>query len=161
MNQANPIPDSLLDLLKYDPLTGQLAYRVSTGNKPANSLAGTVYRGRVRINHNRKGYYAHRIIWRIVTGTDAPEFIDHIDGNPLNNRFENLRAATIQENNQNRRRRDGKLAGVYFDGHSWRARAKRNGKSYSVTGFATAEEAHEKYKEMKNALAADLSPYML
>lgn len=46
---------------------------------------------------------AHRVIWRMTTG-EWPEYIDHIDGDPLNNRLDNLRHVTNALNGGNTKR---------------------------------------------------------
>lgn len=50
-----------------------------------------------------KSYYVHRIIYKIVTG-DEPFLIDHIDGDSLNNRIENLRSVDNRTNSKNSKR---------------------------------------------------------
>jgi hypothetical protein len=96
------------DYLEYEPSSGRLLWKVSRGGpigKPGIE-AGTVKTcGRYRsfvLNHKR--YYTHRVIWEIVNGP-IPEgmCIDHLDGNGLNNRIENLRAASLSANQRNRR----------------------------------------------------------
>jgi hypothetical protein len=56
--------------------------------------------GYVRVCLNKKQYKAHRVIFLMHHGY-LPEYIDHIDGNKLNNKIENLRPATRQQNGQN------------------------------------------------------------
>ena len=54
---------------------------------------------------------------------ELPEFIDHIDGNSLNNRIENLREATNSQNCMN-----GKLRKTNKSGHKnvyWHKSAKK------------------------------------
>ena len=44
--------------------------------------------------------YYHHAVWLYNYG-DLPEILDHIDGDPTNNRISNLRAVTRSENNLN------------------------------------------------------------
>jgi len=55
---------------------------------------------RVKISGNN--YMLHRIVWLYHFDT-LPSIIDHIDGNPSNNRIENLRSASRVENMCNRK----------------------------------------------------------
>jgi hypothetical protein len=75
---------------------GQLICKVK--NKPIGSVNG---RGYLLYNINKKSYRVHRLIFLWYHGY-LPSLIDHIDRNKLNNRIENLREATISENNHNR-----------------------------------------------------------
>ena len=57
-------------------------------------------------------YQVHRIIWALVYGSIGDqEMIDHIDGNPFNNRIENLRIATPAINSRNSVRRINNTTG--------------------------------------------------
>lgn len=58
--------------------------------------------GYVLISFDGEQYLAHRLAWFYVTGEMPPMFIDHINGKPDDNRFENLREATPQQNGFNR-----------------------------------------------------------
>ncbi|NBW23114.1 MAG: HNH endonuclease, partial [Caulobacteraceae bacterium] len=50
-----------------------------------------------KLSIKNKRYQEHRIIFLMHHGY-LPDTIDHIDGNPANNRIENLREATQQQN---------------------------------------------------------------
>lgn len=64
----------------------------------------------------RTTFVLHRIIYKMMTGVD-PEFIDHINGNRMDNRWCNLRSVSISENNMNSRMQNNNTTGhtgVYF-----------------------------------------------
>lgn len=77
-------------------------------------------------------------------------FIDHIDGNRLNNQRANLRICTKNQNMRNSRlRKDSRsgLKGATFHSRSgrWRAKITINGKRIEIGSFATPEAAHDAY----------------
>lgn len=59
--------------------------------------------GRVRLF--KIDFQASRIAWALSYGTWPTLHLDHIDGNPRNNRLENLREVTHRENCMNRKTR--------------------------------------------------------
>jgi hypothetical protein len=84
---------------------GELFWKIdrARGKVKAGSQAGGVTStGYRRVMIGYKEYPLHRIIFMIHHGY-IPEVIDHIDGNPLNNRIENLRQASAQTNQYNRK----------------------------------------------------------
>jgi hypothetical protein len=94
------------DLLKelFDYKDGELywklkpAIRVSIGDI-AGSLSSNGYK---QVYVNSKPYLNHRIIFAMHNGF-FPKQIDHIDGNPLNNKIENLREVTNTQNAYNKK----------------------------------------------------------
>ena len=55
-----------------------------------------------KIKHKTQVYCIHRIIWVMIYGSIDPKlFIDHLDGNPLNNSIDNLSLKTVKGNSQN------------------------------------------------------------
>lgn len=116
--------------------------------KQAGSRYGPYWR--VRVNYF--DHMVHRIIWKMMTGDDPHGEIDHIDGNPQNNRWNNLRLATHVENMWNgRMRRDNQSGyiGVSFERFTWRARIKINGKDKYLGNFPSREEAAQAYEAAK------------
>jgi hypothetical protein len=81
--------------------------RVKIGAK-AGALDGDEY---FRISINSKRYLNHRLIFLMHHGY-LPEYLDHIDGNPSNNKIENLRAATLTQNQHNRKLGKDNTSGV-------------------------------------------------
>lgn len=90
----------------------------------------------------------HRLIIDVADG----EIIDHIDGNPLNNRRENLRIVTHAQNMKNRKRGVNNTSGFKGvsnrnDGSSnpWRAKIHVDGMKIELGSFKTAEMAYAAY----------------
>jgi hypothetical protein len=81
-----------------------------TGNVNVGDKVGTDCGHYLRLTINKKPYKVHRVIFFMHYGY-LPEFIDHIDGNYKNNAIENLRPATIQENNRNQKLKDNNTSG--------------------------------------------------
>ena len=86
-----------LNLFEYQD--GALFYRQRPSqNTLANDRTGYVdNNGYRKLSIKNKRYQEHRIIFLMHHGY-LPDTIDHIDGNPANNRIENLREATQQQN---------------------------------------------------------------
>jgi len=62
----------------------------------------------------RKSYKVHRVIYSIANKCDLTkeEFIDHINGNPSDNRIENLRIVSKTGNSRNHKMRKSNKSGV-------------------------------------------------
>lgn len=106
MNQVR-----LKELLHYDPETGIFTRKVTTSsNAKAGQVAGFDKPGGYsHIRADGIQYKSHRLEWLYMTG-EWPKFeIDHIDNNPHNNRWANLREATGSENCCNRPSKVGVL----------------------------------------------------
>ncbi len=97
---------------------------------------------------------AHRIIWKMIYGTEPAE-IDHIDCDKHNNRIENLREASRTQNHANRRvRRDSAsgIKGVYWEAsrQRWHAKIRINGRQTHLGRFNTVEAARAAYVDAAN-----------
>ncbi len=147
-------------LFRYDPKTGRLSWRISPSNnvkvgQEAGSLTKWSYR-QVRVK--RRDHKAHRIIWLYMTGRWPQEQIDHIDGDGLNNRWNNLREATPLQNQANRRvNHNNKLQvkGVDLYQGRYRAQIRMGGKKCFLGSFGTPEEAQTAYQEAAVRLHGD------
>lgn len=67
----------------------------------------------IRVRFRGKLYPVHRVIWTLLRGLIPKDFvIDHLDGNPFNNKIENLRCIDSHENTRNAKRRVDNKTGV-------------------------------------------------
>jgi HNH endonuclease len=83
------------------------------------------------------------LMHRVIVGGEH-EAIDHVDGNPLNNRRSNLRGCTTAENQWNT-----KLFSTNTSGHrgvSWNKRKKKWSVSISIGMFSSISEAAAAYE---------------
>lgn len=103
---------------------------------------------------------AHQLAWLYVNGTWPPSQIDHIDGDGLNNKIENLRLANSAQNNSNRSFNGAVgFKGVYWNksGKAYRAQIQINGRRIYLGSFATPEEAHEAYVKAAKELHGEFA----
>lgn len=79
--------------------------------------------GYIRVCVDYKPLYAHRVIWFLMTGNWPTGTIDHINRNPTDNRWCNLRDVTHRENLLNVGTRANSKTGI--SGVTWDADNKR------------------------------------
>lgn len=96
---------------------------------------------------NNKMYLNHRLIFLMHKGF-LPEILDHIDGNPLNNDINNLRPATKNQNQHNRKINKNNTTGfkgVVFDKKlgKFYCRICIDGKRKAIGYYSTAKEASD------------------
>ena len=98
----------------------------------------------------RKTIYMHRLLLDVPKGSE----VDHIDGNGLNNKRENLRIVGHPEQLQNLVTRRGRGKNVNSDGGTtrpWAARLQVGGVRVSAGYFATEDEAVEWARRLRAA----------
>lgn len=147
----------LQQVLDYAPETGTFKWKIRRGICQIGKTAGTISaQGYSRIRIKELGQTpmpAHRLVWFFEHGRWPEKSIDHIDRNRLNNRISNLREADAKMQSANSatpgfKNRHG-LTGVRPYKTKWYA--LHPDKIYRGT-FASKEEAHAKYKELRDAV---------
>jgi hypothetical protein len=122
---------------------GHLFYKHN--HKRVGSVNG---RGYLLCGIGGKSYRVHRLIFLLHHGY-LPSLIDHIDRNKLNNHIENLREATISDNNHNRENSSNTgYKGIHYSNSRGKYKAAiTHNKVYHYIGFfKTLSEAIEAYK---------------
>lgn len=149
----------LREVLRYDPDSGVLTWRVTLG---ARAKAGDVAGSRCGQGYIALGLDgvrsvpAHRIAWAITHGEWPGLEVDHINGNRADNRLANLRLVTTAENHQNMRRARSDsstgVLGVSRRGDRYRAQIQVAGQKRWLGEFPTLEQARSAYVAAKREL---------
>ena len=108
--------ERLRDALHYDQDTGAFTWVNPNrkGNAKKGARAGSVQNtGHRVITVDGASHCENRLAWFYMTGNWPADLVDHVDGNPANNAWQNLRAATRQQNSWNTASRRGVFKGVY------------------------------------------------
>lgn len=156
----------LIELISYDPITGKAYWnkrdvrwfndtKTRTAKQECNRW--NAQNAGNEITHlNSKGYIQpgvmgkhvllHRLIWLREMGEWPKEQVDHINGIRTDNRIENLREATNQENCKNQRIRKNNTVGCMGinkrpNYEKWRVRINTVDKRVHIGDFNSLEEA--------------------
>lgn len=144
------------DYLSYED--GLLKWKVNRGRVKVGDTAGTPMTTEwghtyLKVRCCGEQYLVHRVIWQMFNG-EIPEkmVIDHIDGNTMNNKIENLRLCTNTQNAQNIHHGRGKYStkkGVSFSKkqNKFVAQININGKNTWLGSFDSEEDAFLAYEE--------------
>lgn len=160
-----PDADVLRQLFTYDPETGEIRHASRHAGLFATKHGWAIFQGRKlagRIATSRRNkylcvsfcgtlYYAHRVAWKMHYGIEPTKHdLDHINGDPMDNRIVNLREASRSQNTMNTPVRSDSASGVR--GVKWFAPSKKylahigvNGERFHLGLFDTIQEAQKAY----------------
>lgn len=172
MEHSISSPDNLAQLIEYDPQTGVMIWRArsarffseskkrSVDHAAANwnsryagtpALASVGNHGYMRGNIGNKSFLAHRVAMAITLKTWGFGFVDHINGDKLDNRRANLRLCTNAENLRNGKSRGGssqyKGVCLHKQNKNWIATIMKDGKAKHIGCFddeLSAAKAYDK-----------------
>jgi hypothetical protein len=130
--------------------------RPSSNRARPGQVAGRWNKGYRFVNIDGQAYAIHRIAWALHNKIDPGQMeIDHINGDPSDNRPINLRACTHKQNTLNVKNRKDNISGirgVSYDPSStsnpWRAHIRNK----KLGRFATIDQAAQ---ALKNAVEQD------
>lgn len=156
----------LLQLVSYDPETGIMRSRVNRRKVKIGQIIGCDcgHGYSMRIIGHRS--LVHRYAWFYMTGCWPTKVIDHINRNPYDNRFKNLRQCTQAENRRNSskpRHNTSGVVGVLPDKRGgnvkpWRAQITINNRCVHIGSYDTKEEAMAARKIKAAELWGDFAP---
>jgi hypothetical protein len=150
MSKAKPLPTQQELQEEFDYRDGNFYRKKTNTNRvKVGSKAGHVHTNQyVYVCFKGKLYFIHRLIWAWHGNSLEPnQQIDHIDGNSLNNRIENLRAASRKQNGENRKgaNKNSKSGekGVCWHKNmeKWCAQICHNGKVIPLGYYVNKEDA--------------------
>jgi hypothetical protein len=132
-----PDIEELRNLLRYDFKTGELfwlprdasLFKTERSYKTWNTRYGSKQAGGLNnggyflVGLSGRRFFAHRVAWAIHHGAWPVDQIDHINGEPGDNRIANLREVTHQVNLKNQKLRCDSTSGVV--GVSWHKRSAK------------------------------------
>ena len=150
---------ALAEALVYDHKTGQIKWKARPGEHFQTQRAASSWNSRnagqpAFDRPNRCGHFegqifsrrflSHRVAWALYYD-DWPEgFVDHIDGNPKNNRISNLRCVSHKENSRNSKRSRANTTGetgVVRVGGEYRAEIRVDGEKHYLGRYPTVDSA--------------------
>ena len=146
---------------QWASIDGYKNYQVSWWGRVRNAKTGRILKGGLSSNTYRtvclckmgkmKTFSVHVLVaceW--VENPNSKRCVDHIDGDKMNNHYENLRWATHAENSRNRKSHINsssvyKGVSIYKPLQKWTARIKFGEKQTHLGYFETEREAAEAY----------------
>lgn len=109
--------ETILNIVEYNKNLGTLTWKKPTGNRAKVGMrVGNICRFHgneyLQARIQKENFLIHRLIWFIEKGEWPKHQIDHIDGNGLNNKIQNLRDVPVSEQSKNLSRRETNTSGV-------------------------------------------------
>ena len=142
---------------EWASIDGHKNYQVSWWGRVRNTKTGRILKaskashGYLTVGLSKKGVAKTHCIHKLlaqewVANPDEKKCVDHIDGDKLNNHWENLRWATKTENNRNRAKRVNATSSYYGvswskTSNKWLAQISIEGKRTNLGTYTSGKEA--------------------
>lgn len=157
--------ERLRELLDYNPVNGVFTWKdPCPQGRRVGDVAGSpdCKDGYWKIGLDMRQYRSARLAWLYMTGEWPEGVIDHINGDPADDRFANLRPASQLDNRANSAvssHNTSGFKGVNFHKRvgRWRATIQREKKHIHIGYFDSAEEAHAAYMKKASELFGEFA----
>ncbi len=157
--KTEPTAARLRELLSYDPADGTFTRKTASGTAQAGAVAGWICSnsGYRIITIDGRKCRAHRLAVLYMHGKLPTKEVDHRNGIRADNRWDNLREASRQENCQNRsasKKNTSGFPGVTWDAsrRKWVAQVKAERRNHYLGRFDCPAKAHAAYLAAKSRL---------
>ena len=106
-----------------------------------------------------------KFLHRLILKAKKYQYVDHINGNKLDNRKQNLRLCSQQQNTQNKNKTNSitssKYKGVYFrkDRNYWEVKISKGNRTINKGGFKAEIEAAQYYDELAEILFGEFARF--
>ena len=156
--------EQLHDMLDYNKATGVFKWKIKRPHVRVGQVAGFTHAdGYTRIKLNSVAYGGHRLAWLYVHGVWPSNEIDHINRVRDDNRIDNLRDATHEQNTQNasiRADNSSGYKGVCWDKENkkWKSRIMMNNKQVLLGRFKYQLQAVNAYQTAAIVHQKDFAP---
>lgn len=144
MSRRVPLNNGYTALVSDKDYDGLMLYTWTIHKRPAQTYAVTRVCGELTYMH------------RFVLCPSDNEWVDHINGNGLDNTRENIRVCSPSQNSYNRTKQKNNTSG--YKGVSrcrdrWRAQIQNNGRQVFLGVFSTPKDAASAYNKAASAIA--------
>lgn len=154
--------ERVLEMLRFEPETGRFYWHATPrchselhGKEAGFAQHGGRGKYYWHIKIDSRKYKRSHLVFLVCHGRFPTPIADHRDGNSLNDRPENIREVTIQQNAMNHRKRAKRSLlpmGVKALRGRFQARISHNKRQICIGSFATAEEASAAYTTKRKEL---------
>lgn len=135
-------------MIEQDELKELFEYRDGKLLKKGKKTGWVENHGYHRTTIKGKKYLTHRLVYMYHHG-ECPKELDHINGDKLDNRIENLRPASRQQNMVNTKTRsESGYKGVYKQWNKWAVQLRVEGKTKWFGSYYCIKEAAKRYNEV-------------
>lgn len=141
---------------------GQIAFVDDKDFESISSLHWYLHNGYAKNDRQSNNKRIRTSMHRMVMGENAGKYTDHINGNKLDNRRENLRICTNAQNMRNiapKKQNSSGFKGVTWqkDCSRWKAQIKVNYKNIHIGIFKIKEDAARAYNEAAKKYFGDFA----